>query len=692
MNKTFIIVCCAIAIILFILFLYYRLKNPSCGADEPLNTMSYCDNGKIIRHSVPASCDVPYQSLHVNNFIQFVDYVEKISVGQRSDLYNSMVNLFKEGNVYKGILLFAIPPLLNILSSDFGNNASTPYGIISFFEPYLSCISKKSQFCSGLAQSDAFNTMCMQYMEKQQKTCPFIINDSNPGLLIKDYNSFNYLGAIGSISLDYNQAIVLQGELPVKDLGLDYWSFNLYLTESFNKDAICQPYRQLYAASIASPLNMFTAVAVSGKKFNPLTGENSLKPGYVQFYLVISLDDNVTQRVLSGLPKEKVDFIHVFKVPTAPNSMMIDEALPNPNYLSPSSAMFNPATDRLGLFLRLSPDPQQTILERNNFDDFIMQKQQISFQVCLIQDTTTAIIKSLYAFDAYPPILPPPLNEKQNLSSEFNRLDRHLRKSMTRRGYDYGGMRTRNSLLNIMAPLYTNIRNSTIPYQGGWQAIQMAGNAEADNHDANYFLSEGQCLRENDILIALSVNHSYFDNALYNSINLLDTNKAFGYDAISINKKSPYKYYIVLASRSDFVLNETEKNLHQDLGKENVSIHKIYIRTGSSNIGDIPLCHIITMIERNYLNTQYLYQDRIYNIKDLFGDDLQGLDISGSTEEQWNGLKNITACDPTTLLDTRFYRAIYNNPDRIKARVVFVILIIFIVVVVLGGYLIGKNF
>ena len=685
MNIIFIILCCSIVIILLIVLFHYRLQNPSCGADEPLNNMSYCDNGKIIRQSVPASCDAPIQSLYINNFIQFIDYVETIYRQQPSDLYNSMVHLFKEGNVYKGLLLFAIPPLLYILSSDFGNNASTPYGILSFFDPYLSCVSKKSQFCSGLTSSDKFDTLCMQYLQKKQGTCPFIVNDSNTNVLIKDYNSFNYLGAIGSISLDYNQAIVLQGELPVKDLALDYWSFNLYLTDSFNKDVICQPYRQLYAASIASPLNMFTAVAASGKKFNPLTGENCLKPGYVQFYLVISLDDHVTQRILQSLPKEKVDFIHVFKVPAVQKSMIIDDTLPNPNYLVPSSTMFNPATDRLGLFLRLSPNPQQTTSQQNNFKDFIMQTQ-ISFQVCLVQDTATAN-KSLYAFDTYPPILPPPLNEKQNLSTEFHQLEQSLENSMTNRGYDYGKMDTRNSLLNIMAPLYKNILNSTIPYQGGWQAIQMAGNAQADNHDANYFFSTGQCLRENDIFIALSVNHSYFNNALYNSVNLLDTNKAFGYDAISINNKSPYKYYIVLASRSDFVLNITEKNLQQDLGKKNVSIHKIYIRTGSSNLGDIPLCHIITMIERTYLNTQYIYQDHIYNIKDVFGEDLQGLDISGTTEEHWDGLKNITACDPTTLIHTNFYKATYMDPNKIKSRIVFVIMIVFIIVVVMGGYI-----
>jgi len=691
-----------VLILLFAFFIHQKLQNPTCGANIS-STSQYCSDGQIIRKTTPTSCDPTNDAANYHNMSFFFEYITRVYL-QESTLQSDLENAFGKENVFKGNFIFAIPEILRILTSDFGNNASTPYGMMSFLQTYMPCISQKTQFCQNLNPGETnsayqilVSSACSEYINlenKIQKPCPFVINDSNPNILIQNLETFNNLGALGSISLNYNQSIVLKGTIPLSSLHLNYWSFNLYLTDSFNPNVLCAPYEQVYAASIAPPLNAFTSVSISGKKFNPLTGQGCLVEGQISFYIIVACEATLASQIQSKLDTSSVDFMYVYKVPVSPNSAITESSLPNPNQIQKEDAMFHPEYQRLNLFLRLSPNPRATATQLEALKQFVYRKENL-FQVSLVQQTLPSS-PIFFKREELPTLLPPPYNEQQNLKIPYHDICKKVRKSLSSGGYSNFKLKTRNSLLNIMAPLYHSVLKTKLPYKGGWQAIQLAGNAQADNYDANYFLSQSACLTDNDALVSISVNHSALGNGIYNSINIVDTNKAYGYNAVVLDRTYPYLYYVILIGRSASFLVQTESRLKQQLKGLNVFFEKIIITTGDSIYGEVPLCHLLTQIERVYLNTVYSSSsnpNQIYNLTKLFGDNLnQLLTENNDQEDVWKSLSNVVGCDPSTLIHTTFYKTTYLDPKTTYARlaVLFMILVL-IVIFVISIYLIIRT-
>lgn len=677
-----------IVLILIIIsgLIYLRLRNPRCGSDFNPNLRSCNDHGKIVVLDAPdTTCDPKNEFQYVTDILGFLEYISKIQA-RKNALYELLSQ--KQFKTYPGIFLFAIPELLRVLPTDFGQNQITPYGIVSFYDLYKPCISNTVSFCDNLfgVEANAIQkAACIEYLKTSPtNACPFLIHDTNPNIFIKDVNFFNYIGLLGSISVNYNQVVVMFVDLPVADLNLNYWSFNVYLADSLNPDAICSPYRQVYAASVVPPLNMFTAVAVSGKKFNPLTAQaNTVVQGHVRLYLVIALDQNLADNVVRALPKE--DLVHIFKIPSAENTMPIDDSLQNPNNITTRDRLFNPAFQRLACFLRLSPAIRSTEQNHQTLNDFIYMRQPYTnnFNVCMVEFPSSSL---LFAFPRFPQQISPVFSETCQLRQDYYHINRLLRQSISSGGFSNHKLKIRDTILNIFGPMYHNILNTKMPYKGGYQAIQLAGNAQADNYDANYCLSEGVCLLDTDILVSIAINHSRFGNCIYNNINIVDINKSFGYASIDLDASVPYDYYIVLSGRNQQLLLLTQQRITSALQGYSVKIDWIYLTTGASSDGAIPLCHQLLYVERVYVNLLYTSThdpNTIYDIRALFGNNLDEL-YPNVAEDAWTSLQMTTAPLSTVLLKPRYYKVSY-DANWIKkilwSLIICIILIIFVMVV-----------
>lgn len=466
---------------------------------------------------------------------------------------------------------------------------------------------------------------------KDQNDCPFLINDNNPNLYISDKKFFNNIGLLGTFSLNFQQAILLKIKLPIKDLNLNYWSLNLYLADNLDPNLICHPYLNLNVASLVPPLNMFTSVGISGKKFNHLTGEGELlENGFINFLVIICLNQNIGNELKTKF-QTQYDFIHIFGIPTLNGSMTIDSNLPNPNNLITNSALFNPNNQRLTMFMRLSPDPTQN--DQTFFNSFIKDKNGQYFQTLLISFNNNNYSITKYPKINYPLMINATINEYNNINS-FKNIIKSIRNNLFL-AYRIKKLQLRNSTLNIFGPKFKNVINTLQSYKGGWQSIQLAGNAQGDNYDAQYRLSESVCLQKKDVMFCVCVNHSYYDNSLYNSINLVDLNRGSGIVAFNLNNNYKDDYYIVLFGRYMESINIFENKLKLS----NIKVFKYYIDTN-----EIPLCHHLLMVERTYLNINYVSIDRknIYSIYNLFGNNFKQLNMN-QKDDEWNSLINVVA-------------------------------------------------
>jgi hypothetical protein len=218
-----------------------------------------------------------------------------------------------------------------------------------------------------------------------------------------------------------------------------------------------------------------------------------------------------------------------------------------------------------------------------------------------------------------------------------------------------------------MAPLYPEIIKTKLPYKGGYQAIQMAGNAQADNYDAQYRLSSSTCLSNQDVMVGFAVNHAYFNNSLYNSINIVDISKAYGFNAATLNNKNDYTYYVVLTSRNmqemNRVSNIIKNTLQSNFKKIQIKIFEIYIPTEPTITDGIPMCHKISMVERVYINTRYISvtnKDLCYSVEDLFGKHFDMLnDEIKITEDAWESLINVVGPSIQQYIPPIYFKTTY---------------------------------
>jgi len=694
-----------------VLYIRFRLKPPYCsGTIDP--NQRYCENGNAIVGEIPEGvCSPLNEKIYDQNFSIFFDYLFQSIQKQSNSFLVTQLNKSKPDswNIVPGNFFFATEELLRILPTDFGQNNTTPYGILSFFDSFASCITDLPSFCNTVIQSQdsdlsfLLKGLCLTYFETLQKTsnyqCEMPITDHNPQVYIKDKIFFNEIGLLGALSMNYQDIIVCQVQLPLRYLHLNYWSFNLYRTDDLSPDESCYPYRQINLASICPPLNCFTACSYMKTVVNPLVG--SFDSTYFTFNIIIAMEnsrkdmvqqtlDQITQVQTSDSP---VLFTHVFRIPTSEGSMILSENIPNPNHLTSKSKLFDPSTQRFSMFLRLYPDPAAP---PELLDDFIhlktingMDFMKDCFSVCKITIPDSSFLStrsepSIYPFFHYPIMISPPFDEKTQLSDTFSHIYNKCLRQLWFNSFFSSHVDTRNSVFNIFAPLNLPLLNGTIPYQGGYQAIQLAGNAQADNYDAQYRLSKAVCLQDNDLFLGFLVNHSSFQNVVYNSVNLVDTNKAFGYAAVNLNFKQDqsFPYYIVIASRSFSLLNQVEWIISSVCSKDSnippIRIEKIWIETGPSIESQIPDCHQLMFVERLYLNTRFQsIQDPtvFYQLQDIFGSSFEEFHSDQLNEDMQSSLKNVCAPLLDQIIPPSYVKLNY-NPERNTFLQVFILVLL----------------
>ena len=683
-------------IILIVLKLYLRLKHPYCGSNFNPN-MRYCDPKKAKLKTGDFSCD-PKEAFQYNQYItQFLEYLHHAE--QKSDhrLYKYFSSHVQD--VTPGLFYFAIPELLKLLPTDFGQNQYTPYGILSFFNAYPSCISYINSLCHHLFQQTDENKFgelfCVSFLrwmkERFHHSCPFPIKDINSDIVIEDVDFFNEIGLLGSFSMRTSQVTVLSIKFPVKTLDLNYWSFNLYLSDSLDANARCYPYRQTLVASIAPPFNIYTAASYDATPQNPILKE------FVSGFLIIASDKVLaehTKKMLADAPffDASRDFLHIMPIPSGKNSMIIDPELPNPNSMASEDPMFHPEFQRLSLFLRLSPKPSASTTASENMKNVIyLRSELVSFEVLMINFPESSE-KQLFGRPSLPLMIDPPYNEIDVLQNEFRTISNRIHRRFWSKFYWTHRLACRNSVANLFAPLYRHIlKNPDLQYKGGYQAIQMAGNGQGDNYDAQYRASGGCCLGNNDVLLSFSVNHAFFGNCISNSINLIDLNKAYGFASVQIDEQLSFPYYIVLFSRSNEILNRTETIILSELDdnlKNKIKIYKIFVRTGPSLEDGFPICHQALLIERVYLNTNYVSKTSnatTYNLYNVFGENLSdGPSSDNKDDDRWKSLSNVVAPKNNLLIKPFYLRMTYSdkNPQTIVLIGIYTILILFGILII----------
>ena len=701
---TFLVVFLVVVILVVAaLYLWWKWRIPKCGGYlDP--SLRWCnESGRLVSGTpIPsATCDPTTDTARQESMARFLVYVSRLSQ-QASDEPKLGTSLSALGKVYPGMLLFAVPDLLRLLPSNFGQNYTTPYGMISFYQSFPPCISNPSGFCEYLTHGTpgVGAVVCDAYLRflSAGKTCPFPLTETTPTAWIDDVNFFNALGMLGAFSLAPHQAVVFYTDLPVADLGLNYWSYVLYLADNLDPDNECGPRQQINFASLSSALNMFAAVGVSGKRFNPLTAASgTVQPGHVKFYTVVALDSTVAANVVRQLEASApypADFVHVLPVPAGPGSTRLDPTLENPNGLTTQDPAYNPTTQRLACFLRLSPSPHATDAQSARLQDYIFARGSYTrmSEVVLLETTTQGTTEaplSLFGLSPLAPMVAPPINELVSSKQGFRDVSRLFVHRLRSTGYSVASLTVRNSTLNVFAPLYRNVLFTKNPYLGGFQAIQLAGNGLGDNPDAQYRLSQSACLLDSDVLVAFCVNHAALGNCLYNSVNVLDTNRAYGYGAVVLDASSPQPYYMVLVGRSLSVLNQAEARIRQGLGNRvhDVSIHKIPLRTGPSENGDIPRCHQLLLVERVYVNLSYASTKdttTTFRLTDLFGPSLDSLLEDGAPDEAWESLRNTTGPTNDTLVAPLFWKMSYSSKalQRLLLSTVLLLVLLLVVVVV----------
>ena len=636
-------------IILFVFFVfllcgylvYFRFEQPYCGGKLDSSSL-LCDNQK------EQSCNPKDSVIYYKDIGKSLQYIFRLYNKQKFIVSPSAEG---EYEISKGVFFFGIPDILRALPTDFGQNSLSPYGFISFLPLYPACISNKSDFCSQLFTasksslvSSAAQLECVSFLNglsSQNPECKFPVNDSSPDVYIDNNVFFNEIGMLGAFSIYENQCVLLRFKIPQSKLGLMYWSFNFYIADSLGKNNICSPTYQAIVGSLTHSLNLFHVAAQSRKRKNPFKDDFDI-------IIIVSYNEKVTENaqklISSNRDLDDIDMVHEFRVPTTKGSLTLTKELPNPNLYNKDSRLFNPETDRLAVLLRLTPRKNDNDQQLENY---IYQVSRNDFSVNLIEFKKDLIGFQPYGFTPNPKQLEAPFNEFELFGSIFRKMGNDIMANLEVNLYNVEKLKVRNSLLNITAPLYRNVLNGNVPYKGGYQAIQLAGNMQGDNPDAQYRLGQSVCLsKEDSVLMTIGLNHQSFQNCLFNTYNVTDSVKAYGYSAFLPNKVSTYVLYLI--GRSKETLNYLSKQLENLFSKKypdiDVETKICIVKTGTTQEFAIPYCHPLLNIERIYINPNYCSLSdptKSYSLWSIFGDALNDFNTDIS-DDQWRSLINTT--------------------------------------------------
>jgi hypothetical protein len=351
------------------------------------------------------------------------------------------------------------------------------------------------------------------------------------------------------------------------------------------------------------------------------------EPVDVRICLIVSINaslgDRVEQTIRSAPSSVPVDVIHRFNIPSNPGSMRLQEDLINPNHYTGKEPLYNPDTDTIGIFFRCNGD---------NTDAFI---QQPEVEVLLVDFPSVGFI----GYDRTPfPEYHSPHTDEQSYSI---RLAKTSMWASSRIVLDHWYFPSKvglfTSLNSVIAPKDPGVYGNRYPYKDGIQAIQMAGNAQADNHDAWYKLSHLTCLGPTDVLVGFFVNHALIRNSLFCSVNIVNKNKAFGIHEIS-SEKFNTPYYVVLTGRDQEILSKVADSIRKTC-TDDVFVHEFWLETGDFKDQKTPICDQILIVERTYV---YPY------VTDQDGKEYYYTEIP---ENKYTLLREMTGVDGTKLAD-----------------------------------------
>lgn len=710
----FLIVLIILVISIVGITLYFQYKPPYCG--DQLNKKNFLCNS-----ASEEECNPTNTVQYYDDVVDVIGYIMLNYEAQRIDALRNPIRVRNSNytpRVTFGVFYFAISQLLRVMPTDFGQNSLSPYGFCSFFPIYPSCISDVETFCAQMFPSNENSKdnpqqkgqrNCEKFLNvlrERYATCPFPITDDMKNLFIGNPTVFNQFGMLGSTSMDTNSGMILRICLPLDNppterccsgpsgtrcveqvaLALSYWSFALYKMESMDAADICYPNYQVNAASLCAPLNMYNAVAEAyintGERKDPL--RNSFK-----FAILINYSDLVDQYMRATIEEQKdspysayydFDFVYTMKIPCSEGSIPLSKDLPNPNFLDSKSVYFNPETDRFGLLSRLVEDQERrtNVAGYTSLDNFVNMKENTHFSVQMWTYDVNKYSAKPYPFQPFPPRINPPVNEKKVYGDEFRKLKNSILNPLEKQAYIINRLTTRNNLVNITAPFYPQVRNGKIPYRGGFQAVQMAGNMQGDNPDAQYRLQQAECLDDDSVLISICVNHQTLGNSYYNSLNITDGYQAFGFYGYDPGPGA--RYIVFLTGRNPETIKMVEKTFRSGIDTETVEIHFKTIITDKTQAFGIPACHPVLMIERIYLNPLYvsITNDRTYNINEI-------VNSQDRIHDRIISLRNVTGPELDYFIAPCFYKVTKNT--RLVLLILYTMVVVIFFALMLGFFI-----
>lgn len=686
--------------------LYFQYRSPYCG--DELNKKNFLCNS-----ANEDTCNPTNTVQYYDDIVTVIEYIMANYEVQKKLGRVTESNL----TVTHGVFYYAISELLRVMPTDFGQNSLSPYGFATFFPIYPTCISDVESFCAQMFPSNENSQdnpqqkgqdNCQKFLEAlrlrfKKDGCPFPLRDDSKDLFVGDSTVFNQFGMLGSTSMSLNSGIIIRICLPLDNnkeaagcctnigtvcynkisLALSYWSFALYKMESMNRDDICYPNYQVNAASICAPLNMYGAVAEAYRSKN--VKKDPLRNNF-HFAILINFNEEVDTKMRNTIANNEsssyysdFDFVYTMKIPNIEGSLPLSKNIPNPNNENSSSKYFDPSTDRFGLISRLVEDEElrKSVKGYTPLNDFVNERLNQQFTVQMWTYDENSFVKyTPHDFQPFPLRLNPPINEKKEFAKEFRSLKNKVLNPLELKAYTVKRLPTRYNLVNITAPYYNNVRNGKIAYQGGFQAIQMAGNMQGDNPDAQYRLQQAECIDDNSVIISICVNHQNFDNCYYNSLNITDGYQAYGFYGFNPGKGK--RYIVFMTGRNPETLKMVEKTFRSNINQGLVDVHFKTILTDKTQVFGIPECHPVLMIERIYLNNRYVSKNdpnKIYQLR-------KANDFSSDEIES---MINITGPELDYFIEPCFYKVTQNL--QFALIVIYSVLVILFLAVFIAFYI-----
>lgn len=337
----------------------------------------------------------------------------------------------------------------------------------------------------------------------------------------------------------------------------------------------------------------------------------------------------IQQKLGSGNKKKSDPYRKEIRIFISYNQNILDELYklygnqPNVFYMSWNSfdrdmVPYNATGDRLSVYFRILMPNNETLLA-----EYIKENPTTVYRYKMNIERET--IKPV---GTWKPRADSSFNENRIVGGEFTYFSREITKLVKK----FIG---KNDEI-----IFTSLPNRhAINYDSGWDCIKFRKQCWVDNRDTVYIGNGlvkdndvvGYSFKNNSLLMVVGVNHTYYSNSMYNSIQLYDYTNEQGFYSFhgfeNVYEKSQsyldscktiyenlsgvlYQYlteqfYCVLISRNDF----RDWKLPQDL-------EKFYKKITTS---DLPYNNLFTTVERSYLQSAHTISSIFSNLQYPFG-------------------------------------------------------------------------